>query len=66
MKSVGEPFSSEELEAFMLLATNENNDKDDKLDIQKLADLLIPPVKVETTIRKGMAPSTPQQEWFNG
>jgi hypothetical protein len=55
MRSVGEPFSEEEMAMFMMLATDNSSDKPTLIDIKRFADIILPPVVVQNDLKKGLA-----------
>ena len=51
---MGEPLSDEEMEQFMLLATDDTSDRPTLVDIKRLADIVLPKIVAENELTKGL------------
>ena len=54
LKSVGEPLSEAELDAFKKMARDKASDRPNTIDIRKLCDIILPPYQADNALTRGV------------
>ena len=62
LKSVGEPFSDEEMQEFIKLARDETSDRPKLIDIKRLTDILLPKLTGDNALTRGVKKDLTPQE----
>ncbi len=60
LKSVGEPLTDEEMQAFTKNARDETSDRPNLIDVKRLVNIILPKIVAETELSKGVKESAAQ------